>query len=111
MKSFYSWYRKHITGAIFTGLILGILTGLFLAGRFEPVLTVTSLIGSIYMNALNMMIFPMVFCHWNLFHRKRTYYRQDHCSIHDLFSLHNGTCQPVRTDHPETDPSRKGSQI
>ena len=48
MKSFYSWYRKHITGAIFTGLILGILTGLFLAGRFEPVLTVTSLIGSIY---------------------------------------------------------------
>ena len=58
MKSFYSWYRKHITGAIFTGLILGILTGLFLAGRFEPVLTVTSLIGSIYMNALNMMIFP-----------------------------------------------------
>ena len=24
MKSFYSWYRKHITGAIFTGLILGI---------------------------------------------------------------------------------------
>ena len=62
MNSFYSWYRKHITGAIFTGLILGILTGLFLAGRFEPVLTVTSLIGSIYMNALNMMIFPMVFC-------------------------------------------------
>ena len=62
MKSFYSWYRKHITGAIFTGLILGILTGLFLDGRFEPVLTVTSLIGSIYMNALNMMIFPMVFC-------------------------------------------------
>ena len=55
MKSFYSWYRKHITGAIFTGLILGILTGLFLAGRFEPVLTVTSLIGSIYMNALNMI--------------------------------------------------------
>ena len=89
MKSFYSWYRKHITGAIFTGLILGILTGLFLAGRFEPVLTVTSLIGSIYMNALNMMIFPMLFC-----------------------SIVIGICcQPVRTDHPETDPSRKGSQI
>lgn len=30
MKNFYQWYRKHITGAIFTGLILGILTGLFL---------------------------------------------------------------------------------
>ena len=27
MKSFYEWYRKHITGAIFGGLILGILTG------------------------------------------------------------------------------------
>ena len=31
MKGFYQWYRKHITGAIFAGLILGILTGLFLA--------------------------------------------------------------------------------
>ena len=38
MKSFYEWYRKHITGAIFVGLILGILTGLFLAGRFKVVL-------------------------------------------------------------------------
>ena len=28
MKKFYAWYQKHITGAIFTGLILGILTGL-----------------------------------------------------------------------------------
>ena len=37
MKSFYEWYRKHITGAIFGGLILGILTGLFLAGRFKVV--------------------------------------------------------------------------
>ena len=62
MKNFYSWYKKHITTAIFIGLILGILTGLFLACRFEPVLTITSLIGSIYMNALNMMIFPLVFC-------------------------------------------------
>ena len=39
MKKFYSWYKKHITAAIFTGLILGIITGLFLANRFEPVLT------------------------------------------------------------------------
>ena len=62
MKTFYSWYKNHITSAIFIGLILGILTGLFLAGRYEPVLTVTNLIGSIYMNALNMMIFPLVFC-------------------------------------------------
>ena len=61
MKKFYSWYKKHITAAIFTGLILGIITGLFLATG-SNVLTVTSLIGSIYMNALNMMIFPLVFC-------------------------------------------------
>ena len=57
MKSFYEWYRKHITGAIFVGLILGILTGLF-----NVVLTATSVLGSIYMSALNMMIFPLVFC-------------------------------------------------
>ena len=62
MKKFYTWYQKHITGAIFIGLLLGILTGLFLADCFAPVLTVTSLLGGIYMNALNMMIFPLVFC-------------------------------------------------
>lgn len=62
MKNFYSWYKKHITGAIFTGLILGILTGLFLAGRFKTVLTVTEVFGGIYMGALNMMIYPLVFC-------------------------------------------------
>ena len=62
MKKFYTWYKNHITLAIFTGLVLGILTGLFLADRFVPVLTVTELIGGIYMNALNMMIFPLVFC-------------------------------------------------
>ena len=61
-EKFYAWYQKHITGAIFTGLILGILTGLLLADRFTPILTVTGVIGGIYMNALNMMIFPMVFC-------------------------------------------------
>lgn len=51
MKKFYAWYQKHITGAIFIGLLLGILTGLFLADCFAPVLTVTSLLGGIYMNA------------------------------------------------------------
>ncbi len=35
MKSFMHGIKKHITGAIFIGLILGILTGLFLAGRFN----------------------------------------------------------------------------
>ena len=45
MKGFYQWYRKHITGAIFAGLILGILTGLFMADKFEVVLTATSALG------------------------------------------------------------------
>lgn len=31
-------------------------------GPLTPILTVTGVIGGIYMNALNMMIFPMVFC-------------------------------------------------
>lgn len=62
MKGFFEWYKKHITLAIFTGLVLGILTGLFLAGRFGFGLSATQLIGGIYMNALNMMIFPLVFC-------------------------------------------------
>ena len=43
-------------------MILGILVGLFLANKSEFVLTATGLVGSIYMNALNMMIFPLVFC-------------------------------------------------
>lgn len=62
MRSFYAWYKTHITGAIFTGLVLGILTGLFFANQFSFVLTATDLVGSIYMNALNMIIFPLVFC-------------------------------------------------
>ena len=77
MKKFYAWYQKHITGAIFIGLLLGILTGLFLADRFTPVLTVTSLLGGIYMNALNMMISTCILfcCYGYLQHRKYPYNR------------------------------------
>ena len=52
-KSLFARYQEHITRAIFIGLVLGILTGLFLASRFDVVLTVTTLLGSIYMKALN----------------------------------------------------------
>lgn len=62
MKQFYSWYKKHITQAIFIGLVLGVFTGLFLADKAAFVLNATSLLGGIYMNALNMMIFPLVSC-------------------------------------------------
>lgn len=62
MKKFYEWYKSHITMAIFIGLVLGVITGLFLADRVPFILNATGMIGGIYMNALNMMIFPLVSC-------------------------------------------------
>ena len=73
MKKFYAWYQKHITGAIFTGLILGILTGLLLADRFTPILTVNRRHRRHLHERLNMMNFPdgiLFNCHGYLQHRK-----------------------------------------
>lgn len=53
---------RNITIAIFSGLVLGILFGLFMPGRYEGVLPLLELISSLYMNALRMMIYPLVFC-------------------------------------------------
>lgn len=52
----------NITLAIFLGLVLGILFGLFMPGRYEGVLPVIDLLSGLYMNALRMMIYPLVFC-------------------------------------------------
>ncbi len=52
----------NITAAIFAGLILGVLFGLFMPGRYEFLLPAVELVSSVYMNALRMMIFPLVFC-------------------------------------------------
>ena len=52
----------NLTAAIFAGLILGILFGLMMPGRYEFLLPVVSLCSGIYMNALCMMIYPLVFC-------------------------------------------------
>lgn len=52
----------NITIAIFLGLILGILFGLFVPGHYEFLLPLIDLISSLYMNALRMMIYPLVFC-------------------------------------------------
>lgn len=52
----------HITLAIFIGLILGIVFGLLMPGRYEWALPVVDLISGVYMNALRMMIYPLVFC-------------------------------------------------
>lgn len=113
-KSFFQWYQEHITSAIFIGLVLGILTGLFLAGRFAAVLTVTQLLGSIYMNALNMMIFPLVFCSivvgiTSIGNARTT--RKDHGRRHALFSVHYGAGQSGGPDHSPSDPSGKGRPV
>ena len=51
----------NITLAIFIGLVLGILFGLFMPGRYEFALPVVQLVSSLYMNALRMMIYPLAF--------------------------------------------------
>ena len=51
-----------LTIAIFIGLVLGIVFGLFMPGRYEGLLPAVDLISSLYMNALKMMIYPLVFC-------------------------------------------------
>jgi Na+/H+-dicarboxylate symporter len=52
----------NITVAIFVGLILGILVGLIMPGRFDGLLPLLELLSSLYMNAIRMMIYPLVFC-------------------------------------------------
>ncbi len=51
-----------ITLAIFIGLVLGALFGLLMPGRYEFLLSAVELVSSLYMNALRMMIYPLVFC-------------------------------------------------
>ena len=50
-----------ITLAILAGLVLGILFGLFMPGRYEFLLPAIDLVSGLYMNALRMMIYPLVF--------------------------------------------------
>ena len=52
----------HLTLAIFICLILGIVLGLLIPGRLEFLLPAIDLISGLYMNALRMMIYPLVFC-------------------------------------------------
>ena len=53
---------RNLTLAIFIGLILGIVFGLLMPGRFEWANPAISLVSGLYMNALRMMIYPLVFC-------------------------------------------------
>ncbi|MGN1171353.1 MAG: dicarboxylate/amino acid:cation symporter, partial [Lachnospiraceae bacterium] len=52
----------NLTISIFGGLLLGILFGLFMPGRYEFLLPAVELVSAVYMNALRMMIYPLVFC-------------------------------------------------
>ncbi|MBQ8812971.1 MAG: dicarboxylate/amino acid:cation symporter [Lachnospiraceae bacterium] len=52
----------NLTIAIGIGLVLGVVFGLLMPGRFEWALPVIDLVSSVYMNALRMMIYPLVFC-------------------------------------------------
>ena len=54
--------KFNITLAIFIGLVLGVLCGIFMPGRYEGILPAIDLVSSLYMNALRMMIYPLVFC-------------------------------------------------
>lgn len=54
--------KINITLAIFLGLLLGIVIGFLMPGRFDWLYTPFSVITSIYMSALRMMIYPLVFC-------------------------------------------------
>lgn len=54
--------KLSITTKIFIGLVVGVLIGIFAPGRADWLLNVADLFGSIYMHALCMVIYPMVFC-------------------------------------------------
>ncbi len=52
----------NITLAIFIGLVAGILVGLLVPGSIGWFYSLLSVISSLYMSALKMMIYPLVFC-------------------------------------------------
>ena len=59
-----NWYTSHITLWIFIGLAAGIgfgFLGMFQKGFFDAVRPALDLIYTLYINALRMMIFPLVF--------------------------------------------------
>ena len=55
-------YTAHITLWIFLGLILGIAAGFILPASWTWASQTMGLLSTIYMSALRMMIFPLVFC-------------------------------------------------
>lgn len=62
MKEKHARKSFNLTLAIFAGLIFGILFGFLIPGRLEWMVPLIQLVSGIYMNALQMMIYPLVFC-------------------------------------------------
>lgn len=54
--------KVNITLAILIGLVLGILVGLLVPGTVGWFYGILSVVSSLYMSALKMMIYPLVFC-------------------------------------------------
>ena len=60
-----NWYTSKITLWIFVGLVLGIvvgLVGMFRPAAFAAISPAFDLVYNLYISALRMMIFPLVFC-------------------------------------------------
>ena len=57
-----NWYTSKITLWIFVGLALGVVVGFMLPDSWGWATQGLSFISTVYMNALRMMIFPLVFC-------------------------------------------------
>ena len=109
-KSLFARYQEHITSAIFIGLVLGILTGLFLASRFDVVLTVTTLLGSIYMNALNnddLSAGVLLHRGGHYQHRQRQNHRKNHRRCHDILPVHYSAGKLCGADYPQSHQSWK----
>lgn len=55
-------YAAHLTLYIFIGLVLGVIAGFVLPASLTWANSLIGLISALYMNALRMMIYPLVFC-------------------------------------------------
>lgn len=55
-------FKIGFIGQIVIGLVLGVLVGILLNGRSGPLTQAVDFFGNLYLNALRMMIYPMIFC-------------------------------------------------
>ena len=56
------WKKLNLTVQIMIGLAIGVILGFIIPKSWTGVIKASQTIGTIYMNALKMMIYPLVFC-------------------------------------------------